>query len=448
VANCSEFYRRRDMRTEEYLSGVPLVQRHVHVSMDDQAARSRAGQVAALSLANQLARVHRTVTFSIPCEGIPLLIPSRIASHDLSSTILRIMAEIDPCGVFSLAKSCAPDVLSIGLGEHCDGACNWFIGAHNSIATLSRSPQGFSESAGTIRGAALSSCLGAAALFRTQLKVPTSPRRVSAWNYREGDSAADGPSSLDSINVGRVLMLGAGAVGGSLAYWLRLFGVEDQWTIVDADKVKIHNLNRTLLFTAADAGWPDGEERFKSQIVADSIPSAIAEPTWYHDYSSTHVDEFDVVLCLANEHDVRHEVACRNFSVVLHATTGTDWLSQLHRHVAGIDDCIFCRVGEIKPVEFGCSTVQIPGAQTAGTDAALPFLSAASGLMLATLLQRLQSGELLDDDCNDWRWDFGSAHRMASAGKRFCGELCSRVSPEAIRQKLHKSCRWKHLERS
>jgi hypothetical protein len=62
-------------------------------------------------------------------------------------------------------------------------------------------------------------------------------------------------------------------------------------------------------------------------------------------------------------------------------------LSQLHRHIAGIDDCVFCRAGEILPVTFGCSTSEVVNPVGQRSDAALPFLSAASGLMLATLLQ-------------------------------------------------------------
>jgi hypothetical protein len=357
-----------------------------------------------------------------------------------------MMKEIDPCGVFSLANSCSSGALSIGLGKQSSRACDWFIGAYNSIAVLSRTPQEFHESEGTVRGAALSSCLGAAALFRAQLNLPICPRRISAWNYREGDHAAEGPSSVETLDVGRVLMVGAGAVGSSLAYWLRLFGVGGKWTVVDADKLAIHNLNRTLLFFAADAGWPNGNQRLKSEIVAEFLPGARAESLWYDEYSSSHSDEFDVVLCLANERNVRHEIGCRNFSVVLHATTGSNWLAQLHRHIAGIDDCIFCRAGEITPARFGCSTSETATSEEGRKDAALPFLSAASGLMLATLLQRLQTGQVLEDNCNDWRWDFDSTHKMATAGSRRCSDVCTRVSPGAIRRRLHTSGRWKYLE--
>ena len=242
-------------------------------------------------------------------------------------------------------------------------------------------------------------------------------------------------------------VIGAGAVGGSLAYWLREFGVSGAWVIVDKDKPDVTNLNRTILFSAINAGWPNTEAEFKATIAASAIQVAVPRCEWYEEYSRASQDEFDVVLCLANEFNVREEIACRNFSVLLHATTGENWLSGLHRHIPGRDDCIFCRVGKVRPPQFGCSTVPVESrSETASGDAALPFLSAASGLMLATLLQRVHAGEIIADECNDWRWDFGSDYKMATYGLRKCGHICTRVSPIEIRRRLHVGGRWKSLE--
>jgi hypothetical protein len=242
-------------------------------------------------------------------------------------------------------------------------------------------------------------------------------------------------------------MVGAGAVGSSLAYWLNLFGVAGRWTVVDRDIVKIHNLNRSMLFEAADAGWPESEPRAKADVVSKFLPSSHSVISWYDEYANSSNEDFDVILGLANERNVRHFLACRNFPIILHATTGRNWLSQLNRHIAGVDDCIYCRVGEIASPVFGCSTGQSGATNKSESDAALPFLSAASGLMLATLLQRLQAGEISTLQTNDWRWDFESAYRMCSEGKRACVDSCTRVSPIEIRQKLHPEGLWKHLER-
>jgi hypothetical protein len=66
--------------------------------------------------------------------------------------------------------------------------------------------------------------------------------------------------------------------------------------------------------------------------------------------------------------------------------------------------------------------------------------------MLATLLQRLHCGELTSDDCNDWRWDFGSSYRMARYAQRACSHSCVRVRPSNVRAQLHRGGRWKGLE--
>jgi hypothetical protein len=214
---------------------------------------------------------------------------------------------------------------------------------------------------------------------------------------------------------------------------------------VDRDEVALHNTNRGLVFTPTDAGWPDGSPRRKAELLATFIRGSVSDISWYHE-SSLVGQDYDVVLGLANDHEVRHLIASRNNTVTLHGTTGANWLSQLHRHITGLDDCIWCRAGEIKAPAFQCSTgeVKVPGGSK--TDAALPFLSAASGLMLATALQRLQLGELANQDRNDWRWDFDSTYRMASSSFRRCREGCSRTQPADIRRKINEKCRWRALD--
>jgi len=239
-------------------------------------------------------------------------------------------------------------------------------------------------------------------------------------------------------------MVGAGAVGASLAYWLHAFGVGGAWTVIDRDVVEVHNLNRGLIFTAANAGWPTGNHEGKAEITTRLFPSSRWDANWY-DESRLVNEHYDVVLGLANDRNVRHFIASRNNTVTLHATTGENWLSQLHRHIAGVDDCIWCRAGEIAAPTFQCSTGKVELPAGGRTDAALPCLSAASGLMLATALERLQAGELAQEECNDWRWDFASGYRMASSGFRQCRTTCTRILPLEIRRQLDRGSRWIEL---
>ena len=121
------------------------------------------------------------------------------------------------------------------------------------------------------------------------------------------------------------------------------------------------------------------------------------------------------MLVLANERDVRSRASFRNDPIQLQATTGRSWLSQLHRHVAGRDDCVRCRMSDIRTPQFGCSEAAMATAvQPDNPDAALPFLSGASGLMLVSALQRLQLGQFGRDRSNVWNWDFRSTRRIDS----------------------------------
>lgn len=445
MSDCAEFYRERDKRTAEYVDREGFQLRPIHVAIQAAACESPAGQLALLALANQLVRVHRHITFDVPVPNAVLRVRTPFARSTLGDTLLSMSSEIDPCGVFGLVNRGEPGAVSIGLGFENENGCNFYIGASGATASLCDSPIAFSHSPGTLRGSALASCLGAAAIFRSVLDLRTSPRTLSCWNYLEGDRADAGPDSLEPVDVGRVLMVGAGAVAASLTYWLYAFGVAGDWTVVDADEVKLHNINRGLVFTANDAGWLTASPTKKAKRLGSLIPGARFFEEWYDQCNAAMHEVFDVVLGLANDRNVRHLIASRNTGIALQATTGRNWLSQLHRHILGIDDCIWCRTGEIENVEFGCSTTPVEDSNRQRNDAALPFLSAASGLMLATALQQLQAGALAVHQCNDWRWDFGSLYRMATCGHRSCRSDCTRILSPEVRMQLNKQCRWRDL---
>ena len=439
--DCTEFYRERDLRTAEYIGNHDFEVWPAHVAIDAEAATEPPGQLALLALANQLARVHRHITFDVPTTPILLRVPIRFARPTLDETLVHMCSRIDPCGEFRIGSPQPGRVVSLALGNNVQGQYDWYLGADQAVGYLSRHPVGFSSKAGTLRGAALASCLGAAAGFRSMVGLETVPRSVSVWNYAEEHEASLGPESLPPLDVGRVLVVGAGAVASSLVYWLRAFGARGQWTVVDRDVVQVHNLNRSLLFVASDAGWPDRKAKDKAELAASWLPNGRPDAAWYHQ-SKVVEEHYDVVLGLANDHNVRHYIASRNNTVTLHATTGNNWLSQLHRHIAGVDDCIWCRAGEVGSPTFQCSTGSVELPAGTKTDAALPFLSAASGLMLATALERLQCGELVKENRNDWRWDFGSTYKMASSGFRQCRDDCTRILALEVRRRIDGRSRW------
>jgi molybdopterin/thiamine biosynthesis adenylyltransferase len=258
-----------------------------------------------------------------------------------------------------------------------------------------------------------------------------------------------GPDTLDSVSVGDVLFVGAGAVGNVVAYWLRLLGNDSRWAVVDGDLVKLLNTDRSLLFSAAHAGWaggsPGGHAEMKAKILEAWLPGAVADPCWYDESPELWARSFDVVLALANEPQVRQLLAARLPAVALQATTGERFLAQLHRHILGHDDCIACRTGQLAPPRLGCASERVEQPDGTSADAALPFLSAASGLMLVTALQRLQAGELAKEKRNRWDWRLGVDARAASSGRHRCREGCPNVQGSDVRARVTAGRRWAHL---
>lgn len=441
-----EFYRQRDRRTHEYLGSAVIANRPIHVEVGGDAISSAAGQLALLALANQLARIHRVISFSLPTEEVDVMVETVVPGSKLRHVLLETVRAIDPFGVFRLGAA-PPDALAIALGSNVGGRADWFIGADRALAFLSKTPVGFTPFPATMRGAALASCLGAAVIFRTCIGRDSKPRVVSAWNYLEESEADPGPFELEPLDIGRVLLVGAGAVGASAVFWLQAFGVvAHDWVIVDGDRVAVHNTNRGLLFTAASAGWAGQTPENKAVLVSRFLPGSVSCDDWY-DQCELRDKEFDVVLALANDRNVRYLLAHRNAAVSIQATTGENWISQLHRHISGRDDCIWCRTGEIKAPKFGCSTSSVEMPTGEKTDASLPFLSAAAGLMLATALQRLHAGDLSSSQANCLSWDFESGHRMAATPSRFeCREGCSIVWPPEVRRETLVKTRWGHLD--
>jgi hypothetical protein len=164
---------------------------------------------------------------------------------------------------------------------------------------------------------------------------------------------------------------------------------------------------------------------------------------WYDGEPEILKGAYDVVLVLANDRGVRGALQGRQPTVLLHATTSASWQAQVHRHVAGRDDCINCRI----PPQVGgmrCSTGEVDAAGTA-TDAALPFLSMTAGVLLAAQLSRLQHGAILQTAANQAYIDLREATPLHGEVIRRCRASCHTRLPPTIQRTLDAHSRWRHL---
>ncbi len=443
TANRERFYQERDSRTESYLQARFPARTPVSVHVSADACETRAGQLALVTLVNQLARIHQEMRIALATPGAELLVPSLCGACALADEVGRLVHRIDPYGRFDVGSpDLEPCAISIGIGEYCRSSLAWYLGWDSSNARLDTKSCGFGrESSASLRGSGLAALLGATAIMKTALGMKTRPMVLSAWNLASDLAADPGPAELPEIDVGRGLMVGGGAVAAGVIYWLMQWGNRSSWTLIDHDTVALHNTNRALLFFPDDAGWPNHEARTKVDCLHRHLADVAPVHAWY-DEAVEAGDIFDTVLVLANERDVRTLVSSRNDPIQLQATTGQSWLSQVHRHIAGRDDCVRCRMSDIRTPRLRCAeaTIRVDGTPVA--DAALPFLSAGAALMLASTLQRLQLGEFGADRTNRWSWDFASGHRVHTASYCECRGDCSSVRGARVRRAVAGMTRW------
>ena len=267
-------------------------------------------------------------------------------------------------------------------------------------------------------GAACAAVLGGAQVFRDALGMDEAFSANFTFDGFAGLPATEivaRPMFTPDFDVGRVMMVGVGAVGSSAAFFMDLFGLVADLTCADADEVKIENLGRTPAFSTSNCG-----ER-KVEALADVLTGSSLRitpiPAWWHELASNDLRAFDIVVPVANEHGVRAHIQHALPPLMIHASTGSNWLVNFGRHVPGRDDCLLERfAGFEKPLQLACSEGEVPVAQGQSIDASLPFLSFWAGLLVATDMVRLAVADYPHTG------NFG----MYSFRKRFSARLLSR----------------------
>ncbi|MGY0389436.1 hypothetical protein ACWZJV_20915 [Nocardioides sp. WG-D5] len=464
-AAAAAFYAARERRTVEYGADLDRLALPVTVSIPTECAATAEGQLATLALVDLVTRVHRNVRLDIP----PAPLTDQTRGTNLQAAAVELATAIDPFQTWGrviedgelVVRVEGPDAV---LATPVDVAIRWNGGrgevilaglppessAGSDTTSVDRSTAG-TGSAADMLGAATAACLGAAALF--QLAHGTSPRPAALNLFTRTEGSSAGPESdTGPVDVGDVHLVGAGAVGHALTYWLSWFGAEGTWTLIDRDYSALHNTNRCMGMTAADAGWPagipGGHVAKKATTAARSLRCEHRTAhAWYDEVANT-LPRPDLTLVLANERQVREIVSQRGTELLLHATTGRDWTSELHRHIADTDDCPACRLSSTPIQELACSVGPANPASTGSADAALPFLSALAGLALAAaLLDLTAEGHILKTRDNHWRVALDLPRGDIVQSAKHPNRGCVHTLSASVRQAIHAAhpSRWDDL---
>jgi hypothetical protein len=453
----AQFYAARDARTIHYGGLEQALQTEMYLIAGD-ASTTRPGQVALLALVNMVARTHRHLTIDL--TPAPLRAATMMPAPSIEEAVAQMATAINPAALLTIngVRIDANEIddrgdhgrirLGVGVGplDRCDVWLGWWGGR----GQLGNRPAVAGDAETDVLGAATAACLGAAALFHlshgrnVQPVVVNLAERISG-PVDDGDTADPAApiggvgtrTVTGPIDAGNITIVGAGAVAHGLAWWAREFGHHGEWSDIDGDVAELSNTNRCLVMSAADAGWPAGlpgaPPRAKADILADMV-HARSVPLWFDESSATEPPRTDLILVLANERGVRARASALGEPILLHATTSPSWAAELHRHMPDVDDCPACRIPDTASPTFACSTGPA-GPEADSGDAALPFLSAAAGLMLTVALQHLSPGDgFLTSRHNHWRLCFESAIQLRGSVHP---RACPHTLPAAARRLIH-----------
>jgi hypothetical protein len=393
-----DFYALRDDRTNRCTVARDYQRVGCVLAISPQAASTATGQTMLLVAANLLSRWCRRITIALPRVTAHSFLG--IGSQDLGEFVLAQMHDADPFGMFQITRdddAAADIVLSIGRHPINTSARAVFIDASGWLASLSlRQPIELPPVAGEANrlGSIAAACLGVAQLFKIAVGMRTEQLLregvFDLFRLAWSDHMNQAPWPAD-LNVGNVLMVGAGSVGSAAAYCARIGGLCGAIDIVDKDTVKIENFNRCPIFGRATFGFTKADA--VAAFLSSSDMTARAIPLWWNEFIQQRERlsfDFDVWLPLANEFDVRLAMQHSVPPLMIHASTTSNWGTNHGRHLPGRDDCLADRFpAEVSADALTCATGQVEIAETS-VDAALPFASMFAGLLIASDLVRAQ----------------------------------------------------------
>ncbi len=300
-AGCEQFYAERDNRTN-LIYTQPQEPVLLAVSLADEWATTAIGQLTFLWLCSLIARMGRRynrlqVWLSQGAANSKCLIPG-VAAPNLATAVLSHLQGADPCGGYGWAERPAEGAFIVSVGDLPTGTDGRVVRPNGWGAVLA--DQDELNSVDLVAdvdlnpvGAALAAALGAATVYhhfnRDLLSryEPQTPLWLSAHHSAATTSAdeaatwSSGPRLLADLDLGRVLVVGAGALGGNmLAILGALKSLRGRVEVADDDLLEVSNLNRLV------AALVRHLQQYKAHITAESLSGSSVEVV-------AHVERFE-----------------------------------------------------------------------------------------------------------------------------------------------------------
>jgi molybdopterin/thiamine biosynthesis adenylyltransferase len=263
---CEEFYAERDNRTD---LSYPQPQEPVLLALTiaDGWSRTPAGQLTLLWLCSLVARMGRRynrLQLWLPDDSAsyPCLIPG-VAAATLVEAIITHLKAADPCGAYERVTRPAAGSFVVSVGDLPEGINGLIVQPLGWTAVIASTSTHVAAGGPGLEfnpvGSALAAALGAAAVyyhFNQQLLShyeSQAPLWISALRGSTTTSAEEaatwefGPNLPEGLDIRRILVVGAGALGGNVSAILGMLkSLRGRVEIVDDDRLEVSNLNRLV----------------------------------------------------------------------------------------------------------------------------------------------------------------------------------------------------------
>lgn len=340
------------------------------------------GQVAVLTAANLFSRMTPSVALAFPDVPVHSALPW--SGQSLHQTALAQMRAADPYGQFAIRERLSDDY-RLHLGP--EGAESVVHGVGwNAYIGGGPSPLPDASELNCF-GAALAVVLAGSQIFLHDFAPTNVPCTCNALNWLN-EAVPDAPACPLGEPLGKIWVAGVGSVGTAALYFLTLATRNFAAALIDHDRVKLHNLDRSPIFVASDI-W-----RFKVDAARDylrglGVREVLADAHPLHEsrlWNERQPGEPDLLIAAANEMKVRYYIEAGYPPRQLYGTTGQNWQAAVIRHEPFGNACSLCLFpADQAAASTACATApaDTSSQQTEQVDAALPFLSFAAGLMAA-----------------------------------------------------------------